>query len=237
MYHSITFGDKNTWDDWHLIPSTRPVFNPPMLKSKYIDIPGLNGVLDISELFPGRPVFASRKGSLEFIVPPDHLSWEMAYSNIQLSLHGKLLRAVLEDDPEYFYEGRFAIKDWAPGKNFSTITIDYNVFPYKKAVVGSMEQWLWDPFNFETGVIPDYLTVDMVVSGVDSLSVELIGSPQIVVPKFTASAPLSVKYNAVSYSLPTGVSYVPEIALGPGTHTLLFSGTGTITIDYRGGSL
>lgn len=31
---SVTFGDKNTWDDWKIIPSIRPVFTPPKQKNK-----------------------------------------------------------------------------------------------------------------------------------------------------------------------------------------------------------
>lgn len=30
MYHSITIGDKNTWDDWKMIPVSRPVVAPPI---------------------------------------------------------------------------------------------------------------------------------------------------------------------------------------------------------------
>ena len=38
----------NTWNDWHLIPSSRPLINPPSFKSNYIDIPGANGSIDAS---------------------------------------------------------------------------------------------------------------------------------------------------------------------------------------------
>ena len=48
MYHSITIGDKNTWDDWHLIPATRPLFNPPTVKENMVNIPGGDGVLDLT---------------------------------------------------------------------------------------------------------------------------------------------------------------------------------------------
>lgn len=50
MYHSIIFyknddftSGLNTYDDWFLIPTSRPVFNPPAVKTKYIDIPGRTG--------------------------------------------------------------------------------------------------------------------------------------------------------------------------------------------------
>ena len=68
MYHSITFGDKNTWDDWHLIPSTRPLVNPPSRKKNTVDIPGADGSLDLSNVVSGHPVYENRSGSFEFIV-------------------------------------------------------------------------------------------------------------------------------------------------------------------------
>lgn len=43
MYHSINFYENvndillkngnNTWGDWHLVPSSRPVFSPPSPKT------------------------------------------------------------------------------------------------------------------------------------------------------------------------------------------------------------
>ena len=44
MYHSITFGSKNTWEDWHLVPTSRPLFLPPKQKKSITDIPGGDGV-------------------------------------------------------------------------------------------------------------------------------------------------------------------------------------------------
>ena len=63
MYHSITFGTKNTWDDWHLIPKTRPLVNPPTVKTNYVDIPCGDGVLDLTETLACRPVHNNRNGS------------------------------------------------------------------------------------------------------------------------------------------------------------------------------
>ena len=40
----------NTWDDWHILAESRPVFAPPEPKTNYIDVPGGNGSLDLSEL-------------------------------------------------------------------------------------------------------------------------------------------------------------------------------------------
>lgn len=71
MYHSVTFGDKNTWDDWRLVPASRPVFNPPAQKVKTLEIPGGDGVIDLSQSLTGYPVYQNRTGSIEFIVMND----------------------------------------------------------------------------------------------------------------------------------------------------------------------
>ena len=152
QYHSIIFGEKNSWDDWHLVPTSRPVFNPPKPKYKTLDIPGGDGLLDVSELLTGYPVYENRTGSIEFMVHNGYSEWYTAYSNIMDYLHGQKLRAILEDDPDYFYEGRYSINEWKSDKKYSLIVIDYSVNPYKQSVYSSTEEWLWDPFNFRTGI-------------------------------------------------------------------------------------
>lgn len=132
MYHSITFGEKNTWEDWHLVPVSRPVFNPPSLKKKTIDIQGGDGLIDLTEALAGYPLFNNREGSFEFIVMNDYLPWTEIYSMICDYIHGRSMKAVLEDEPDYYYEGRFTVNSWKSEKAYSKITIDYSVAPYKK---------------------------------------------------------------------------------------------------------
>lgn len=133
MYHSITFGTKNTWEDWHLMPSSRPVFNPPSKKTVLVDIPGSDGILDLSEVLTGYPVYNNREGSFEFIVENGYKDWSVLYSEISDYLHGKTMKAVLEDDPNYYYEGLFSVNEWKSNSDgtWSNIVIDYNVKPYK----------------------------------------------------------------------------------------------------------
>ena len=139
-YHSITFGEKNTWTDWHLVPTSRPVINPPKPKTQYVDIPGADGSIDLTESLAGRPVFSDREGSIEFIVLNDfnidnyNYNWIDIYTEVLQYLHGRRMRMILEDDPNYYYDGRFAVNSWKSDANNSTITIDYVVGPYKYLV-------------------------------------------------------------------------------------------------------
>lgn len=131
MYHSITLGAKNTWDDWHLVSSSRPVIATPKQKTNFIDIPGGNGALDFSEALTGYPVYCNREGSLEFIVMNGYQEWNVLYDTILNYLHGQRATLILEDEPEYYYTGRFSVDNWASVKDNSTITINYVLDPYK----------------------------------------------------------------------------------------------------------
>ena len=71
MYHSITIGDKNTWDDWKMIPVSRPVVAPPVEKILSVDVPGRDGTTYLSKSLTGYPVFKAREGSWEFYLDTD----------------------------------------------------------------------------------------------------------------------------------------------------------------------
>lgn len=174
MYHSIKIFPQSTedsvtfltegvstWDDFHLVPTTRPYVAPPELKSNEVDIPGSDGSIDLTESPQGYPTYQNRTGSWEFIVMNDycqpvttHEEWFTAYSNVMNYLHGRKFRVILEDDLSYFYEGRLTVSDYASEEKYSKITIDYNLLPYKWSILQVGDDWLWDPFNFDSGVTP-----------------------------------------------------------------------------------
>lgn len=234
MYHSITIGDKNTWDDWHLIPATRPLFNPPTVKENMVNIPGGDGVLDLTASLAGRPTYNNRTGSWTFYVQNGFKDWSVLYSEIMVYLHGQTFKAILEDDPAYFYEGRFSVNQWKSDKDCSQIVINYNVGPYKKEINNAGSDWLWDPFNFETGIIRNYKNLSVLTS----LTVVVEGDMMDSIPVIIASAfGMQVTYEGKTYSLSKGANTIPQIVLHSGENTLVFTGQGTITIENTGGRL
>lgn len=143
MYHSVIFEDLNgvrinTWDDWHIVPVSRPVISVPAIKTRTVDIPGGMGGIDLTDTLTGFPLYDNRTGDLEFIVVNDyselvktHEEWFAIYSKIMKYLHGKRLKMFLEDDPDYYYAGRFSVNEWKSNSYYSTVVISYDVEPYK----------------------------------------------------------------------------------------------------------
>ena len=250
MIQSITFGDKNTWDDWKILPTERPVFAPPKPKTTYIDIPGGNGALDLSESLTGYPIYENRTGSFKFRVMNGYVKWHERYTEIMEHLHGRSMKAILADDPDYFYNGRFTVDSWESGDTWSLITIGYTVEPYKWSVISSIDNWLWDPFDFENGIIRDgtFSNID-INSPTDWVSKAFLGSlfgsaptsPTFVVSN---SDGLSVRFvNSVlgidrTVYLIDGKNVIPDfIFYGQNIYTLMFKGVGKVSIDFRVGRL
>lgn len=199
MYHSVTFGDKNTWDDWHLIPTTRPVVLPPSIRTKYVEIPGMDGNIDITEVLTGRPSYNNRSGTMEFVTDVDFKQWHKLYSQIMNYLHGRRMRMILEDDPGYYYEGRFAVTQWKSDKIWSTITISYDVGPWKRSTTSTAEPWHWDPFDFEDGVVFDYSAIE--VPEGNPVVISLTGGEHNTLPIFTATMKTKLTFRENTYIL------------------------------------
>ena len=231
--HSMTIGGKHTFRDWSMVPAEIPVFAPPIAKTTYIDIPGANGSLDYTEVLTGDITYENRTGSFSFIVLEESgVTWAEAYSNILNFLQGKKMNCVLDDDPAYFYSGRFAVNEWKSSRIHSTIVIDYNVDPYKYAfeTTGSAD-WLWNEL-FDNIIY--YGTFDVN----ESKSRNLINpSKTNVTPTFTCSSNMTVTFGERTYTLPTGVTANPGFYLAPGDNNMVFNGTGRVLVDYTMGQI
>lgn len=152
MYYSLTIADDkssiNTYDDWYIAPTSRPLFSPPSFDMQIVTIPGRNGLLDVTTALTKFPTFGNRTGSFEFLIHPESLmTWHETYSKVANYLHGQTKKVSLEDDPSYWYEGRFWLNDFKSGDHYSKITIDYSVEPYKKSKWTTLETWEEDPFD------------------------------------------------------------------------------------------
>jgi len=165
MYHSLIFEKLdnsnihvNTWDNWHLIPVARPIVAQPTAMYKYVDIPGADGQLDLTDYLIGRPVYSNRTGTFEFYVVngPEFYSpyerttkdgvkqyantnygdWPSRRAAIASFLDGSKMKMYLEDERNYYYIGRFMFRDWKPGAVNSTVSIEYTLDPYRYLVNG-----------------------------------------------------------------------------------------------------
>lgn len=236
-FYSVTFGDKNSWDEWNLIPvkAGKIEFATPNVKYESEEIPGSDNVLDMSEVLTGYPLYDPRKGSVTFRFFDNGIPARTRFDRLKNYLHGRKMRAIIEDQPEYYYEGRFMVGDFQPKQgNWGDVDISYILNAYKLELNSTAEDWLWDPFNFETGIIREYWGVIINNHG----TVTVIGSRKPTVPKFTVTGGgLNLTIGTSEYYLPVGKTIFPQLVLMDQEYEFVFDGHGTVTIEMTAGVL
>lgn len=251
-FYGVTFGTKHTYNDWGLIPKSRPVVSPPAPKTLYVDIPGADGLLDLTQALTQDVKYENRTITFEFNVLDARNRWSNIYSAILDYLHGQSMKIILDEDPTYYYTGRLQVNEWKSDKNTAVIVIEGYVDPYKMAVVSSSEDWLWDSFNFEEDMIRYYnaMEFDGINNSLPTFHPVVKGRKRII-PTITVTSEDGSDINLTFATLATASGWHSgtyqsgvakkdySIVWNEGSWFIRINSKvkGTITIDYREGRL
>ncbi|WKY46008.1 mtfA protein [Eubacteriaceae bacterium ES2] len=230
MRADVKIGEKWLEGDFGFVFNDKNI-SPPEPDIVTLEIPGTSDVIDLTEAISGDVEYKQRKITIKILSGDGIDSYYAYHSKIANYIHGKKMKIVFNKDSGYYWIGRIAVSSANPEIYGSTITITATVDPYKYEVQSSMEPWVWDSFSFEDGIIRNYYNI--AVPG----SIAIIGRRKRVCPKIITTNVMTVSYLGNTYNLSLGENIIPDIFLGDGEHILTFSGSGTVSIDYRGGSL
>ena len=225
----VTFGDKHSFDDFGIYLTSKTI-NPPEPQTNTISVPLRDGSIDLTESLTNDVKYNDRKINMTFSVIHPMEQWSDKVSEIENYLHGKRMKVVFDDDQNFYYMGRLKVNEWSSQKSIGKLVIECIADPYKYDIQGD---WLWDPFDFENDCISE--SENIIVSG--STSVVIVGKRKKAYPTITASAAMSVSYNGTTYNLTEGINKLYEMILDEGENTLTFNGSGSVLIEYTGGSL
>lgn len=234
MGYGITFDDKyHTCKDWglKLLSFYMPL---PAVKENCIDVPGMDGTLDLTDVF-GRPLYSDRDG-IEIVfdlLDGSYSKWFATCEKISAVLHGRKVKMTIDDESGRFYNVRLSVDCQKSNPIMSQITLSGKAEPYKYDTQSTSEPWLWDTFNFESGVIQQFDNVT--VNGIKKVTLIGKGSGSEPIFNVSNSENLKLTYNGIYYDLVDGKNRFPDIFISKGDSVeLSFSGTGSVSIDYRG---
>lgn len=211
----IKFGNYHSWNDFSLILSSKTI-GTPSPKTEEIEIPGGDGVLDLTEFF-GEVKYSNRPLSFEFstMVPQDEFM--DLFTNVQNALHGQKLQIVLDDDAEWAYMGRITVSEWKAEKSIGKLTIDCDCEPYKYRLA-------------------DTTLTRAVNNATTQITLTNSGRKRIV-PLITTDAEMKIAFTGYSGTFSAGTFTIPELVLHEGKTIVKVTGTGNITFSYREGVL
>ena len=109
--------------------------SPPEPKTYTVDIPGGDGVIDLTSALTGDVAYSNRSQSFtSMVVDPD--SFERVKTDVSNFLHGKSFDYQMTMDPGYTYHGRFSVTEYShavyayPGL-VGVFAVDIDADPYK----------------------------------------------------------------------------------------------------------
>lgn len=86
--------------------------SPPEPKTYTVDIPGGDGVIDLTSALTGDVAYSNRSQSFTFmVIDPD--SFERVKTDVSNFLHGKSFDYQMTMDPGYTYHGRFSVTEYS----------------------------------------------------------------------------------------------------------------------------
>ena len=235
--HSISLGAYNTWSNWHLFPTTRPLVAPPKPVTKLEKVKGFNGYLDYTKVLSSTMTFEDREGSWEFrVIETSANSWEAVLNDIVSKLDGQYFDSIiLQDEPTYKYRGRLSVNSWKNDQQKTTIQINYRLNPYKRLVESETKDWLWDELDLTSDVddiyytsfkVDGYVYKSIINPNAHNVGVDLNCSSAINM-LHTSDVGTSIK----ATTIPRGLTK-SAITLTPGVNHYYFTGNATVGISY-----
>lgn len=186
---------------------------PALVKT---EIPGKNGVLDQSEAVAGYITYKEREPELLFtLMANNEEEYASKIGAVRNALHGKKRKVILSSDPNFYYEMRCMVEETPENSIFSEITITGTAYPYKRKTADTV--------------------VEETVTGVATeITCDNLAEP--VIPTIETSASMQIKFKNKTFNVQEG-THTLDILFMAGENVLTVTGTGTIKITYREGSL
>lgn len=227
------------FDDLGLYLINNDYIGDPVPITNYVTVMGRDGLIDLTEAVTGRTIFSHRPLKIELGSNRPKGLWVGIISSLRNKLDGKMCKFIFDDDRNYYWRGRVHIVDFALSISIGTFTIDVpEAEPYKYSLEASSEPWLWDPFDFETGIITYVGSV--AVDGQYTWDVPagyMAVTPEIVVSNLI-STDFTVDFKGITYKLKKGTNRIPPILInGDEATQLIFRGKADVNVVYRSGSL
>lgn len=131
--------------------------SPPEPKTTTVEIPGRDGVLDLTESLIGDVTYNNRSMTFTFLIV-DLEQFEVVKTQVSNALHGRKFNFEMTMDPGYTYTGRFKITSythtatWSHGIcGFIEVEIDAEPYKLKSHYVYNLNATGGAMFNLESG--------------------------------------------------------------------------------------
>lgn len=208
MYYGVWFDDLHIGCTPDLIMNHARV-GTPAAKIKEIAVPGMDGVLDITESL-GDIKYEARQISFQFT--------SVSYSRISKligELHGRRKKIILDRDEAFYYMGRLEAADPVINGNLTSLELAARCEPYK----------------YKTRITRHKETIN------GASNIVLLNERMQTIPRITLDSRMKLTFEGRTYELSEGDYEIADIILKQGYNRFRAEGSGTILFRYQEGAL
>lgn len=163
--HTITVGGTDLCAAYGLVMLDSSTFSPPDVKTYTVDIPGGNGVIDLTEALTGDVAYERREQEMEFACEEGG-GWMDTLRKVQGFLHGRAYDYQLSFDPGYTYHGRFAVTStthvgkWGESVGHIVVKVTCDPYKLKEHMAYRLNATGGKLYRFESGRRPVHPTIE-----------------------------------------------------------------------------
>lgn len=212
----VKFGFMHSYSFLNLILNSKEI-GMPSIKRNILEIPGADGVTDLTYVFDNEAKYSNRTLKFEFTIDPSVgvANYMKTYSNVCVILHGTQRKIILDDDADYYYYGVVEVGGYKCEKGIATFEVTCDCEPFKTE-------------NVET-VVSQYINGSAIVN--------LSNTRKRVVPTITTNTELLITFNNITHQLFEGTTILPELELKNESNGIKVTGVGNISFSYQKGRL
>lgn len=216
----ILFGNIHSYYDLGLILSSVEI-PPADPKTNYVDIPGADGSLDLTEAH-GTVKYSDRNCNFVFAMSPtEKMTFEEKKTQISNALNGLACKIILDKDDGYYYDGRCTVDKYKQDGHLLQFTVSARVKPYKLKKTETVAT-----FELDATRQTFYLK----------------NSRKPVVPTITITGTelsnfATIYFKGIELAVSDGTIKSPNICLTEGINEIEVLGKGTLTFTYQEGEL
>ncbi len=208
----ITFGYKHSYDDFGLI-LTEVSIGLPEPRRYTVDIPGKNGLLDMTEAITPVIRYKHRPIKFTFEMKGDKYEWDEALSEISGYLHGQRLQVIQDTDPDYYWDAFCKVDSFSAKKRLGKFVVSCDCYPFK-------------------------LKLDETVKSITrSGTLNCPNGRMSTTPVVTTTAPATLSFGGETVTVAAGTRRIIEFQFTEGDNIVTVNSTGTTTFTYREGAL
>lgn len=182
---------------------------PPKAQTYAVEVPGHNGVLDLSEFITGETTYSNRILTFNFVGDG---SRETVLNLIErmCEYHGKSIVITTDDYLDWYYSGRAEV-DYVDHGYYVEFTLMVDAFPFRLAI---------NPKVYDFGVC-------------EAQTITVLNEGRPVIPTISVTGEATIVKNGVTVTISDGTYEDEFFKLIKGDNEFTLTSTGTVTITYR----